>query len=358
MGQDTTPPLPRGYTLDQGTPPLPSGYTLDTPQGATAPQKKDWLDQAADFASGLWSKVNPKTQAVGAATLAAHPVSTYVTDATQRQALLDQAEKDFKNGDYGKGVARSLYGIIPFLGPQINEAGTDIGTGEVAKGVGESVGLGLNLSTPALVKGATGLGSTVLDAAADARLNAADALTTPKGALKPSVAAAARFGGGAAGAMTGIATGHPVIGALEGYRAGPSLLRAAIGERTPLTPEDIFNSKVAKGVEAAKVREAVRNLTKPLGENAPTSPDFDPESDVIHVPEPNAPAPGETPGSMYSVPRSEVAAAARAGKAGAADVLKSQGKTIIYVPKGAGYGGARVPAAEAVPDTPIEVPTP
>lgn len=119
------------------------------------PAQRSWLDSATDFAKGVWQQVNPVSGVKGAAQLAAHPLQTYETDASNRQELLNQAEAAFKKGNYGEGMAHALYGIIPFLGPQMDQAGTNIGTGKTAEGLGQSVGMGLNVSAPAVV-GAAG----------------------------------------------------------------------------------------------------------------------------------------------------------------------------------------------------------
>lgn len=122
---------------------------------AAKPAPRTWLDSATDAAKEIWNKVNPVTAAQGVVQLGEHPVDTYKADATTRQAILDKAEKSFKGGDYAGGMAHALNGIIPFLGPQMDEAGENFASGQTAKGVGQSVGIGLNLSTPALVKGAS-----------------------------------------------------------------------------------------------------------------------------------------------------------------------------------------------------------
>lgn len=67
---------------------------------------------------------------------------------------------------------------------------------------------------------------------------------------------------------------------------------------------------------------------------------------VMQVPEPNPPAAGEKPGTMYSVPREELGAAAQRRKAGAFDVLRDLGRPMIVIPKEAGYPGPRIPAIE------------
>jgi hypothetical protein len=115
---------------------------------------RNWLDSATDFAKGVWQQVNPVSGIKGAAQLAAHPIQTYTADASNRQDLLNKAEKEFKDGNYSAGMAHALYGIIPFLGPQMDQAGENIASGKVATGLGQSTGIGLNLSAPAIVKGA------------------------------------------------------------------------------------------------------------------------------------------------------------------------------------------------------------
>ena len=68
----------------------------------------------------------------------------------------------------------------------------------------------------------------------------------------------------------------------------------------------------------------------------PASASFD-TNGVIHVPKPNPLSVGEQPGSMFSVPRSELLEAAQRGKPGAVDVLRSLGKPVIVIPRGASY---------------------
>jgi hypothetical protein len=118
-----------------------------TPDAAQAPERT-WMDSAKDFANGLWQQVNPMGGVRGIHQLATHPIQSYMADAENRQDIEDQAEKDFKNGNYASGVAHALYGIIPFMGAQMNEAGTNIQQGDVAKGLGQSVGMGLATAIP------------------------------------------------------------------------------------------------------------------------------------------------------------------------------------------------------------------
>lgn len=167
-----------GFTIE-APPQTQAGFTIEPP---APPKPKSWLDSATDFAGALWNQVNPVQGIKGAAQLAAHPVTTYVADASNRQALLDKAEDEFKKGNYSAGMAHALYGIVPFIGSQAAQAGEDIQQGDVAKGLGTSVGLGLNLSTPALVKA----GGAAVRAAIPTDLAESTAYKLYQSALKPS----------------------------------------------------------------------------------------------------------------------------------------------------------------------------
>lgn len=344
-----------------------SSFSIEPPD-----QKQgDWLHSVQNFAQGLWSKVNPAAAVTGTAQLAAHPLSSYVSDATQRQSLLNQAEKDFKNGDYAKGVARTLYGVIPFMGPQMASAGTKIGTGDVASGLGESVGLGLAASSPAIARAVPGAVSATGEAIGSAipetaRTSMTNALTTPEGELKPLVRTAAKAGGGLLGYGAGEMLGHPLIGGFLGEQFGPELMRSIAGERAPVpgpelgTPENPgFYAKLPTRMpKQAEPEPEIGTAENPgwvvklpnrvpktpavkAAINDPTSSSFDPDSGVIHVPEPNPVAAGEKPGSMYSVPRAELVNAAMRGKPGAADVLRDLGKPTIIIPRGADFTALR-----------------
>lgn len=143
--------IPQGSTLEpiqSQSIPIPSGASVEDLQS-----KRNWLDSATDLAKGIWSQVNPVAGVQGAAQLAAHPIDTYKADAGSRQELLDKAQDAFKKGDYVTGMAHALNGIIPFLGPQMDAAGQNIQQGNVATGVGQSIGMGLNMAAPEVVKG-------------------------------------------------------------------------------------------------------------------------------------------------------------------------------------------------------------
>lgn len=152
-----------------------------TPDAAN-PTSRNWLDSATDFAKGVWQQINPVSGVKGAAQLTAHPIQTYTADASNRQDLLDKAEKEFKGGNYSAGMAHALYGIIPFLGPQMAQAGEDIQQGNVASGLGKSTGMGLAIAGPKAIGDV--MKAQIPQPVADAAGSAAERLY--KSALKPS----------------------------------------------------------------------------------------------------------------------------------------------------------------------------
>lgn len=191
------------------TPDAPAAAPVTiTPDDNAKP--RTWLDSATDFAKGIWQKVNPVSGVQGAAQATAHPINTYVSDASNRQELLNKAEDAFKKGNYSEGVAHALYGIIPFLGPQMDQAGTNIQQGNIATGLGQSVGMGLSASTPALLRGA----NSAVQAAIPAGAAESAASRLYQSALKPSTALpAAKV---ASAVQTGIENSIPVsTGGLE-----------------------------------------------------------------------------------------------------------------------------------------------
>src|ERR1700685_2914958 len=121
---------------------------------AQTPSKKSWLDQATDAAKSFWQQINPVSGVQGAAQAVNHPIKTYMTDAGNRQTAMNNAESEFKKGNYAAGMGHALNAIIPFVGPQMEQAGNQIAAGDVGKGVGTSLGLGVNLAAPTLVKNA------------------------------------------------------------------------------------------------------------------------------------------------------------------------------------------------------------
>lgn len=126
----------------------------DLPQTAKkqTPTPRGWMDSVKDFASETWKQINPVSAVEGINQTIRHPIDTFHSLNKAQDEVAQKAEDAFKKGDYGTGVGHVLNWLLPIIGPQSDEAGEMINRGEIAKGLGKSVGLGLNLAAPELVK--------------------------------------------------------------------------------------------------------------------------------------------------------------------------------------------------------------
>lgn len=128
---------------------------------------RSWMDDAGDYLKGVWSQVNPAVAVQGISDLAqtagkataqhpwAGPLAGIGAIAGQIGAAQDvprqRAEEAFKKGNYAEGLRHSLGYLIPLLGPAIDEAGNKAQSGDVASGLGEATGIGLNAVAPKYV---------------------------------------------------------------------------------------------------------------------------------------------------------------------------------------------------------------
>jgi hypothetical protein len=97
-------------------------------------------------------ELNPVSALTGLRDAVAHPIDTLSADANARQTILDKGKAQLGNGDYIGGAANTLYGLIPFVGEGLAKRGEQFVQGDTAKAIGGSVGMGLNLAAPAVLK--------------------------------------------------------------------------------------------------------------------------------------------------------------------------------------------------------------
>lgn len=129
-----------------------------------------------NFASGINSYVNPVEMVKGLATAAIHPVDTASGIVN---AQLDQAKQAYELGrrggswnDYLEAAGHGVAAALPLIGPAAAEAGETFGRGEIAKGLGQTVGLVGSV----LVPGAAGRkGSVTVPPVFKPQLNPAEA---------------------------------------------------------------------------------------------------------------------------------------------------------------------------------------
>lgn len=107
---------------------------VDTPQG---PQGS----ALGRFASNLAEQVNPVTIAEGLYNTVRHPIDTAgnILSAANDQRV--KAHDAMDRGDYGEMAAHSVAAAIPILGPMAADAGEQIGSGDVAGGLGKATGI-------------------------------------------------------------------------------------------------------------------------------------------------------------------------------------------------------------------------
>lgn len=182
--------------------------------------------------------------------------SKYITDpaASERQKASDlTAAGGVSNRIAAAGHA--LASDIPLVGPWAASLGEQAGTGDVggalARG-GSQVAAGA-LAKPVMNAIGTGAGM--------ARDSIGGAIHTPEGELTPGAAVAGKVVGGAGGAVVGSAIGHEYLGAMAGYKLGPSLMdrlfpepSAAVDARTAFQN----TQQIAESQEAAIKEDAQR----------------------------------------------------------------------------------------------------
>jgi hypothetical protein len=93
------------------------------------------------FASNVGEMLNPVTMIKGLGSAIAHPIDTA---SALVGAQVDQGRKAIslaKEGRYSEAAGHGTAALLPLLGPAAAEAGEQIGTGDVAGGLGKGVGL-------------------------------------------------------------------------------------------------------------------------------------------------------------------------------------------------------------------------
>jgi hypothetical protein len=116
-------------------------------------------------ASSFWQTVNPASQyaALGNSlyNLVTHPINTLTQVGKDNDAPRVAAKEAFDRGDYTEGVRHSvnwLLNAIPGLGSQMEKASDQAQAGDVAGGIGTTLGVGTNLAlaskSPAIIEAA------------------------------------------------------------------------------------------------------------------------------------------------------------------------------------------------------------
>src|ERR1035441_7241198 len=129
---------------------LPSDFAQWDKAPATLPANFDQWDQLTatqpsvgqrlrqNFAEGLGV-----TDDEGAKNFFAHPIDTLMKSLDAQGQLAVKARQAYQAGDYKGALMYGLNYLAPFIGPQTAKAGEQLNEGDVAGGVGRTLGAAL-----------------------------------------------------------------------------------------------------------------------------------------------------------------------------------------------------------------------
>lgn len=255
------------------------------------------------FAAGAWQNLNPVAIATGLYGAVRHPVDTATNIAT---ASIDQGRQAVdlaKQGRYSEAVGHGL-AVLPVIGPAAAAAGEAIGSGDIAGGLGQGVGLLAPIELPRAAKAAGKAVRMLPEGVAAAAERAATSRVVD--VMAPKIGAnKARFGNMAEGVAPAIAKDLAADGA-PASRAGlhrmmqgkldvaaealdtahdarfksasfptKPIINHLLEKRQALTSEAINASKIEPKVSVTRAGDGTITQTKtavPLGEDVVPSP--------------------------------------------------------------------------------------
>lgn len=231
----------------QPTPQKPSGGV-----GTFVKSAAERLNPVA-MAQGFGRMVIPETaaRAMGAGDAEAEqygPINTLRNMGQGTQEVFEQAKRAYDSGDYGSAAIKAFFGMIPVLGPDVNQMGDKMRAGQHAEALGEATGLGASLVAPQAVKAV----APVVDAAKARIATAADtgAATRTADVMVPKIGPNKRkFGNMAAQVAPTVA------------RETTAVTRGGMLEQG-LTRLDDLNAALDAGYDA--VPKTQRYATKPI----------------------------------------------------------------------------------------------
>jgi hypothetical protein len=103
--------------------------------------------------SEFGAQLNPVTAVKGMAELAAHPIDTLAKDSAARERIYAKAGDKYAKGEYASGLAHGIYASLPLVGPNLDRSADQFESGDVAGGIGSSLGQGVAMAAPAAAKG-------------------------------------------------------------------------------------------------------------------------------------------------------------------------------------------------------------
>ncbi len=145
------------------------------------------------FASNAWQVLNPVTAVEGAYQAVRHPINTYnsLVDASAQQfekaaAIYDHPTHGQTWSDLSGIVGHGVAGVLPGIGPAAAEAGEQIGSGDVAGGLGRGTALAAVAAPRTTMSGLRALGRPVRAFVAEDVLPYAEGFAKQKLGMDPS----------------------------------------------------------------------------------------------------------------------------------------------------------------------------
>lgn len=96
--------------------------------------------------------INPINILKGVQAAALHPIQTGRALLSAQDRVRQQAVEAYRRGDTMTALAKGAEWLVPFLGPRLSEAGDLLQSGDVARGLGASVDVGLQVAAPLALK--------------------------------------------------------------------------------------------------------------------------------------------------------------------------------------------------------------
>lgn len=115
--------------------PAVGGYLSTDPKAGEAVPEGE--SATSRFVGGVWKNINP----MGLVEAVKHPVDTLDAISDAITSNKEKARKAFKEGRYSEALGYAAASALPVVGPAAANAGERIGSGDIAGGIGEGVGL-------------------------------------------------------------------------------------------------------------------------------------------------------------------------------------------------------------------------
>jgi hypothetical protein len=233
-------------------------FAQNAPPAATS---GDWFDQNAPKAATAQPSAADRlksnflsslgiTDDAGAKQFFAHPIDTLMRSLEAQGDLAKKARDAYDKGDYMGAVVHGLNYLVPFTGQQTDQAGQQLQSGDIAGGIGRTLGT----AVPALLspEGRAAVSNTA-SAISERAGNVATAArnVTPKQASAIVGGAAGAYGGGH---IPGLGGAPGPLGAVIGAERGAALAEKVLGEERANAP--IFPRRAAATEAASEATPA------------------------------------------------------------------------------------------------------